>query len=123
MENHKVKRNIMKNNLEGMEVKIIPDANVKSINAKIIMVNYPEVEKVIVKVSEGFDYDGRYCEYFLASTRHVGKDFLEILKGESLLCSFIRIGEDNLNADDPFDSSWWRGGAAFVGDMLKREGA
>lgn len=61
---------------------------------------------------------GREYSHVIASTRHVGVSPSILLTGRALMFSVIFVPSDCFNKNNPFDYSWWRGGAAMITDVL-----
>ena len=71
-------------------------------------------ECLIIRLKKGFQYDGLDCKYFMVSPRYEEATFIDLLNGSEVDCSFIRITKEQANSGDRFDTSWWRGGGAFI---------
>ena len=71
-------------------------------------------ECLIIRLKKRFQYEGLNCEYFVGSPRHEGTTFIDLLRGNEVSCGFIRITKEQANSDNRFDTSWWRGGGAFI---------
>jgi hypothetical protein len=74
---------------------------------------------LLVRLDSPFTYKDVRCEYFVARPRHEGSNVEELLSGSPVLCSITRISEERLKAQDPFDLSWWRGGVAGIGAIVR----
>ena len=59
-------------------------------------------ESLLLQVSQPFPYNGVKCEFLLASPRHVGIGLRDFIKGDHVSFNFLRIPEDEANADNPF---------------------
>ncbi len=59
--------------------------------------------------------EGMACRYFVGGPRHEGDCLDQILAGDEIVCSMIRISEERAMGSDPFDLSWWRGWKHGVG--------
>jgi len=71
-------------------------------------------ECLIINLTKGFQYDDLDCKYFLVSPRHEGSRFADLLKNNTVNCSFLRITKEQANSDDRFNTDWWRGGGGFT---------
>lgn len=107
----------MHKSLLDMMVRVLPDLDIDPIVGHIVLVKKSERDAVIIKLTTPFDYNNHHYEYLIASPRKANDSFNTLLKGASVFCSVIRLPSDRICSDDPFDTSWWRGGAAFIGDV------
>lgn len=71
-------------------------------------------ECVIISLKKSFQFDGLECKYFVASPRHEGITFKNLLNGDGINCSFVRVTKEQAESDNPFDTSWWRGSGGFI---------
>jgi hypothetical protein len=55
--------------------------------------------------------------YFIATPRHEGVTFDRLLSGATVGSNLTGIPEDRARSTNPFDLSWWRGGAAAIADV------
>ena len=107
----------MNKSLLNLKVKIIPDLDLNSMEGIIVLANELNMKEIIIKLLTPFNYEGVDYEFLIASSRHEGNSFDKLLQGDGLLCSLMRIPPEQLKSDNPFDTSWWRGGGAFIGDV------
>ncbi len=107
----------MKNTLLNQKIKIIPDVELDAFEGIIIIVKEPDVEQIIIKVITPFYYRDDKFEFLLASPRHEGNTFMKLLRGEAILCAMLKLSLERINSKNPFDTSWWRGGGSFIGDV------
>jgi len=72
---------------------------------------------LLVRLERPFIYKDVRCEYFVAVPRHENSSVEALIAGRPVLCAITRITEDRLEAEDPFDLSWWRRGVAGIGEI------
>ena len=72
---------------------------------------------LLVRVEHPFIYKDVQCEYFVAVPRHENSRVEALASGRPVLCAITRVAEDRLEAEDPFDLSWWRGGVSGIGEI------
>lgn len=63
---------------------------------------------------------GHRFSYAAFSSRHEGRSLDEVFTHPSAACNVTLIPDDRFREDDPLDTSWWRGGYAFVGSVSLR---
>lgn len=61
--------------------------------------------------------DARY-EWAVASARLARDDLDTLVSAKSLGCGVTWISSFRFRQSDPFDLSWWRGGAAAIADIV-----
>ena len=71
-------------------------------------------ECLVARLDESFEYDGIICQYFVISPRYQGSRMSRLLDGEQLTCGVIRVTEEHAKSEERLDTSWWRGGGAFI---------
>ena len=49
-------------------------------------------------------------DHTLIDYNHPGLD----INGSEVDCGFLRITKEQVSSEDRFDTSWWRGGGAFI---------
>jgi hypothetical protein len=77
-----------------------------------------ECGALLLRLENPFIYKDVRCEYFVATPRHEGTSVQDMVTRKSpVLCGITCVSEDRLEAEDPFDLSWWRGGVAGIGDV------
>jgi hypothetical protein len=99
------------------KIRILPDIDIESFCGEVILAKYTSREAILIKLECPFYYQSMYYEYIVAFPRQ--SDYLidDLLKNKRVFCSLIKIPPKKLETDDPFDTSWWRGGGAFLGDI------
>ncbi|MEA5114976.1 MAG: hypothetical protein VB050_13210 [Geobacteraceae bacterium] len=103
--------------LKFIMVKILPDNEIEPFEGQVILVNKINKEAIVVKINTPFEYDSYPFEYILAFPRKETDSFDNMLSGNRVFSSMLRLPAERIKADDPFDINWWRGGGAFLGDI------
>jgi hypothetical protein len=75
---------------------------------------------LLLRIQNPFIYKDVNCEYFVATPRHKDSSVDGLAMGRSVQCALIRIPPDRLKAEDPFDTGWWRGGVAAIGEVTTK---
>jgi hypothetical protein len=76
--------------------------------------------RVLIKFDQCITYrDRSYC-YAVASPRLEGRNISEIEAGKTVGCAITGISDEQAVSPNPMDTSKWRGGFAFVGDIKRR---
>jgi hypothetical protein len=90
----------------------------KPLRALVFLVdNTTTPSRLILRLTDPFEYKRIPCEYFVATPRHEGGVLTDLLSRKSVFCALTRIPETRLQTEDPFDLAWWRGGPALVGEL------
>lgn len=76
---------------------------------------------LLIKLLEPFEYKNVSCDYFVATPRYEGSRYEDLLQGKSVFSGLTRIPPENAHSDNPFDLTWWRGGAALIGEIKVHE--
>ena len=72
---------------------------------------------LLVKLDFPVEYKGEECQYFVARA-HDAKQSLDVILEEKVVgCNLIKIQEESIEQDNPFDTSAWRGGCALLADI------
>jgi len=88
----------------------------KKIIATVAMIS-PDNKSMLLNLDESLLYGNIVYKRVITSPR-VSKDDLDVLSNDGVLgCSAIWVPESKYNNRNPFDISWWRGGAAAITDM------
>jgi len=77
---------------------------------------------LLLQLAKAFTWKGTLCEHLVARPRHKGSSIDLLLVGSALICAITRIPPDRLDAPDPLDLGWWRGGVAFIGEIVPQAG-
>lgn len=73
--------------------------------------------RALVRFDQPIRYHGAAYSYAVASPRHEGRDIAEIRAGKSVDCALTAISDEQAQSSNPMDTSRWRGGLAFIGDV------
>jgi hypothetical protein len=74
--------------------------------------------RALIELDEPVTYGGSVWRYVVASPRHQGNQVTALLSGRSVLSALVGISDQQAKADNPFETSKWRGGGlAFIGDV------
>ncbi|MDP3938626.1 MAG: hypothetical protein Q8R92_10885 [Deltaproteobacteria bacterium] len=76
---------------------------------------------ILLKLEKPFVYKDTRCEYFVASPRHEASEVGEIAVGRPVFCALTQVPQDRIDAEDPFDLSWWRGGIAGLAEIMAEQ--
>jgi hypothetical protein len=88
--------------LEGELLKLEPDAH---------------GGRALVRLGKPVQYKNSEWSYIVASPRHEGTAIDALQRGESAICAFTGITEAQAASSRPLDTSGWRGGLAFLGEL------
>jgi len=80
------------------------------------MVNDEHGGRALIKLDNAINYRGSSWRYVVATSRHQGRPIAEIQNGK-VASAFTGISEQQAESSSPLDTSNWRGGLAFVGDI------
>lgn len=84
--------------------------------ATIVMIDVDN-KTVLLDLDKPLIYESTAYQHVVASAR-LSKDDFGVLAGDGVLgCSVTWVPESKFNHTDPFDLSWWRGGAAVITDL------
>ena len=73
--------------------------------------------KALVRFDHPIRYHGAEYNHAVASPRHEGRNIAEIRAGKSVVCALTAISDEQAQSNNSMDTSTWRGGLAFIGDM------
>ena len=79
--------------------------------------------KALMRFDHDINYRGSSYRYAVACPRLEGRHVAEIEAGKSVGCVLIGISEEQAESSKPMDTSKWRGGLAFVGDVTPTKGS
>jgi hypothetical protein len=74
-------------------------------------------ESLLIELHAALKHDRQEYKYLVATPRHVGTTFERLLSGEQVGVNLTGIPGERAKSADPFDLSWWRGGAAAIADL------
>ena len=75
------------------------------------------IESLLLGLALSLKYKTEEFKYFIATTRHEGKTLQQLLSGAQIGCNLTGVPTERLQSGNPFDMSWWRGGAAAISDL------
>jgi hypothetical protein len=78
----------------------------------------------LIRFDKPISYKGLTCTYAVVSPRHVGVDLTAIERGGKVDSGFTCISDEQAGSAAALDTSNWRGGIAFIGDLerIREEG-
>jgi len=74
--------------------------------------------KALIRFEAPISYRGVLYTCAVVTPRHEGHEVMEIVAGAKLCAALTCAPEDQPRSADPFDTSGWRGGLAFIGDIV-----
>jgi hypothetical protein len=84
----------------------------------IIRQTHAESSQILFELIEPVAIADIKYSFAVASPRHNNDNIETLLNGGVLGCSITFIPDEKFNRLNPFDISWWRGGAATLGDLV-----
>ncbi len=76
----------------------------------------PESEAVICKLESLFEFKGMSYRYILLLPRREHDCFGDLVNSNrEITCSGVRITQEQVDSNAPFNLDWWRGGGVFEG--------
>jgi hypothetical protein len=105
------------NLIKGLQVLILANEFLEAAQKAVVEDTKPEGELLLLRLNEVLVKDGRSYAYAVASPRLERDHISEQPHGKSLGCGVTWIPTDKFRTNDPFDLSWWRGGAAAITDI------
>lgn len=73
--------------------------------------------RALIKLDDGVNYHGSNWRYVVAAPRHQGNEIAALQTGKKLLGAFTGISDQQAESANPLDTSNWRGGLAFTGEV------
>lgn len=86
------------------------------ISTTVIAVNADATEAA-GRLTVPLQIDGRRFSHVVFLSRLEGEQLSEIFAKSYAGCGVTLIPDDRFRENDPLDTSWWRGGYAFVGSV------
>lgn len=77
----------------------------------------PHADRALIRLLNPIAHSGKIYRYVVATPRVKKLRVTSLSKGQSLGCAFIGIDDEQVSAVDPMETSSWRGGLAFIGDI------
>lgn len=78
----------------------------------------PDREMMLLQFDDPLGVAEVGYKYAVASVRFNDCDLGFLMKNRSVGCNVTWVSEHRYNPASPFDLSWWRGGAAAIGDVV-----
>jgi hypothetical protein len=76
-------------------------------------------DSALVKLGAPIKHRDVVYEFAVATPRREGQRVDQIVAGTTISASFVGISAEQAESADPFDTSGWRGGLAFIGDIQR----
>jgi hypothetical protein len=90
------------------------------IKGSVVGVNVSEIDgRVLLRFETPIDYRGATYAFAVATPRLEGQTVSDIAVGTCTSASVIGISREQAESSMPFDTSAWRGGLAFIGDIRR----
>jgi len=84
-------------------------------NAVATIISVAEDYKaMLLKLRDPLVWNKKRLNYVVAKTRLVNDSFEPLKLKQTMGCGATWLSEEKLNPQEPFDTSWWRGGAAAI---------
>ena len=107
----------MLNSLIDKEIDIIANEYVeKNLLATIIMFSEDE-RKLLLKMDTPLNHGGIIYPYAIAATRLEGDSYTMLVNDGLIGCSITWVSKNRFDRDNPFNLSWWRGGASTISSI------
>jgi len=104
----------MLNNLVGKKVIIISsDFIERDLSATITNISQDE-RCLLLKMDVPLASKGIVYPYAITATRLEGDSYEMLIRDGMIGCSITWVSEDRMDISNPFDLSWWRGGASAI---------
>jgi hypothetical protein len=81
------------------------------------MVNDDHGGRALIKLHDAVNYRGSVWRYVVAAPRHQGNEIAGLQTGKKVLAAFTGISDQQAESSGALNTSNWRGGLAFVGDL------
>ncbi len=75
---------------------------------------------LLVRLDCPFNYRGEQHEYLIVQLRHSDNNVYSFREGRELLVGTTAIPTARAVGERPFDLSWWRGGLALLGSVVRK---
>ncbi|TAK56179.1 MAG: hypothetical protein EPO25_01695 [Gammaproteobacteria bacterium] len=73
--------------------------------------------RALIRLDDAISYRGSNWRYVVAIPRHQGNEMAGLYSGKKVLGAFTGISEQQAESSNPLDTTNWRGGLAFSGDV------
>ena len=81
------------------------------------MVNDERGGRALIKLDASVNYRGSSWRYVVVSPRHKGNEIAWLQTGKKLLAAVTGIADEQAESSDALNTSTWRGGLAFTGEV------
>ena len=71
----------------------------------------------LIKLDKTITYRDAAYRFVVASPRLEGTVISTLETGKKVFCAFTGISDANADSANPFDTTGWRGGLGFIGDV------
>ena len=88
--------------------------------AKIIDISIDN-EQLLLQLDKIVTCETNIYNYVIATQRHVGRGLERLERGLTFGCGLNWISDARYNPANPFDLSWWRGGATAIASIQLAE--
>jgi hypothetical protein len=90
-------------------------------NGELLLSNVKDggVKQALIRFDVAVSFQGCDWSYVLGEPRHDGVGLEALAAGKKLLCGFVGISEEQAKSVDRLDLRNWRGGLAFIGDLVR----
>lgn len=100
------------------------DLGVRPIDATVVTsgvsMDAPGVLSVLLKLKDPIQFHGASWGYVVARPINASRDLSEVATDSSVDSTITGVPNDRATSAEPLDLSWWRGGLAMLGSVLKR---
>lgn len=73
--------------------------------------------RILIKLDNAINHQDSVYRHLVAAPRHQGSEITDLHAGIKILCAFTGISDEQAKSSAPLDTSNWRGGLAFVGEV------
>jgi hypothetical protein len=84
------------------------------------IVNDEHGGRALIKLDDAINYRGSNWHYVVAAPRHQGNEIARLQTGKKVSGAFTGMSDQQAESRSPLDTSNWRGGLAFTGDVEPR---
>ena len=74
-------------------------------------------EALLIRLQNPVEFANNRCEYFIAAPRYESGSIETLASKHALEVSLTWLPDERAKGPNPFDLSWWRGGAAGLGSL------
>jgi len=81
------------------------------------VVNDEHGGRALIKLDSPINYRGSVWRFVVAAPRHQGNEIAALHSAKKVVGAFTGISDQQAESSSPLDTSNWRGGLAFIGDV------